>query len=294
MFTTRLAAALVAVAAISAIVLPGVASANSGSVKCDSTGIVFTYNTNFDHTTVVTETVNGATKLVTVPARTQTTDLWPLATVRASNTVGAVWSGGSIATVPLTCPVPPAAPQQPVAPPPAPPATPVVSTPTPPAPPVVTTSTPPAVVVSTTPAAATPPPVLSVIKKAGASTVAPDGTVKYSLLVTSKGGTAHGVVVCDKLPAHMTYVANKLGNATMQNGKACWTLGDLDKSITLSLTAKVDADAPAGSLTNNVTATSENAGRATSKATINVPARHGVKGKLSKRTPRKGVAGVTG
>ncbi len=31
--------------------------------------------------------------------------------------------------------------------------------------------------------------------------------MKYQLVVTSKGGTAHDVVVCDKLPAHMTYVS---------------------------------------------------------------------------------------
>jgi hypothetical protein len=52
--------------------------------------------------------------------------------------------------------------------------------------------------------------------------------------------------------------------------------------------ARVDAGAPAGSLTNNSTATSTNAGSAKAHATINVPAKHGVKGKL-KRT-----AGVTG
>jgi Flp pilus assembly protein CpaB len=74
----------------------------------------------------------------------------------------------------------------------------------------------------------------------------------------------------------------------MQNGQACWTVGDLTGSLTLSLRAKVDSGAPAGSLTNNSTATSSNAGRATAHATINVPAKHGVKGKL-KRT-----AGVTG
>ena len=45
----------------------------------------------------------------------------------------------------------------------------------------------------------------------------------------------------------------------MENGKACWAVGDLTGSRTLSLTAKVDADAPAGSLTNNATATSDNA-----------------------------------
>jgi uncharacterized repeat protein (TIGR01451 family) len=116
--------------------------------------------------------------------------------------------------------------------------------------------------------------------------IAAGSVVKYQLVVTSKGGTAHGVVVCDNLPANMTYA--KLGTATMQNGQACWTLGDLTGSITLTLRARVDSSAPAGSLTNNSTATSSNAGRAKAHATINVPAKHGVKGKL-KRT-----AGVTG
>jgi uncharacterized repeat protein (TIGR01451 family) len=269
MFTTRLAAALVAVVAISAVALPGVALANTGSVKCDSTGIVFTYNTDFGRTKVVTETVNGVTKLVTVQARTLTTDTWP---IFGTNTVGAVWSGGSIPTVTLTCP----APAPPVAPPPA--VTPPPPAVTPPAPPTV----------STTPPVPAAPPVLSLRKKAGATTVAAGANVKYQLVVTSTGGTAHGVVVCDKLPAHMTYVS--LGNATMQDGKACWTVGDLTGSLTLSLTAKVDTDAPAGSLTNNATATSNNAGRAKANATVNVPARHGVKGKLK----RNGVAGVTG
>ena len=132
---------------------------------------------------------------------------------------------------------------------------------------------------------------ISLRKSAGATTVAPGATVKYRLVVTSKGGTAHGVVVCDKLPANMTYVA--LGTATMENGKACWRVGDLTGSLTLSLTVKVDANAPAGTLTNNATATSTNAGRAKSSANVNVPARHGVKGKL-KRSPARGVAGVTG
>jgi uncharacterized repeat protein (TIGR01451 family) len=282
MFTTRLAATLVAAVAITAAALPGVASANTGSVRCDATGIVFTYNTDFGRTKVVTETVDGTTKLVTVQARTLTTDTWPLF---GTHTVGAVWSGGSIPTVTLTCPAP-AAPPPPV----------VVVTPPPPAvtppPPAVTptpvTSTPPPPVTSTTPPVSVSAPVISLRKKAGAATVAAGGTVKYRLVVTSKGGTAHGVVVCDSLPAHMTYAT--LGNATMQDGKACWTVGDLTGSLTLSLTAKVDTDAPAGSLTNNATATSSNAGKAKAHAKIDVPARHGVKGKLK----RTGVAGVTG
>jgi uncharacterized repeat protein (TIGR01451 family) len=275
MLKTRLAA-LVAAVAISALALPAIASANTGSVKCDSTGIVFTYNADFGRQKVVTETVNGVTKLVTVQAHTVTTDTWP---IFGTNTAGAVWSGGVIPTVTLTCAAPP---PPPVAPPPvAPPvAPPIVATPV--APPVVSTPvTTPAPAVVTVPA-----PRISLTKKAGASTVAAGDTIKYQLIVKSTGGTANDVVVCDKLPAHMTYVA--LGNATLQDGKACWTLGDVTGSITLSLTARVDTDSPVGALTNNATATSSNAGRAKAHATINVPARHGVKGKL-KRT-----AGVTG
>ena len=47
--------------------------------------------------------------------------------------------------------------------------------------------------------------------------------------MTAKGGTAHDVVVCDKLPAHMTFAS--LGTATIENGKACWTVGDLTGSL---------------------------------------------------------------
>ena len=84
----------------------------------------------------------------------------------------------------------------------------------------------------------------------------------------------------------MTYVS--LGTATLRERQGL--LGDRRPpgSLTLSLRREVDSDAPAGSLTNNATATSNNAGNAKANATIKVPAKHGVKGKL-KRT-----AGVTG
>jgi precorrin-6B methylase 2 len=85
----------------------------------------------------------------------------------------------------------------------------------------------------------------------------------------------------------MTYAS--LGTATLENGNACWHIGDLTGSLTLSLKAKVDVGAPAGSLTNTAKATSSNAGNAKASATVDVPAKHGVKGKL-KRT----AAGVTG
>ena len=163
---------------------------------------------------------------------------------------------------------------------------PPVAPPAPPAPPAQPVA--PPVVPATPVAPSTPstPPKITLRKRALAKTVPAGSTVRYQLVVKSTGGTAHGVVVCDKLPDHMTYVS--LGTATLQNGKACWVVGDLSGSLTLSLRARVDSDAPAGSLTNNATATSDDAGRAKADATIKVPAKHGVKGKL-KRT-----AGVTG
>jgi hypothetical protein len=276
MFTTRLAA-LVAAVAIGALALPALASANTGYVTCESTGVVFHYNTDFGRTKVVTETVNGVTRQFTVPARTAVTDTWPQF---GTLTVGATWSGGSIPTVTLHCPAPAPPPVAPPPPPPVAPPPPPVAPPAPPAPPVVTTPvTPPAVVTA-------PPPVLSLHKRALAKTVPAGSKVRYQLVVKATGGTAHDVVVCDKLPDHMTYAS--LGTATLQDGKACWMVGDLTGSLTLSLIARVDADAPAGALTNNATATSSNAGRDKSAATVKVPAKHGVKGKVSR------AAGVTG
>ena len=68
--------------------------------------------------------------------------------------------------------------------------------------------------------------------------------MRYQLVVKATGGTAQDVRVCDKLPANMTYLS--LGNATLDNGKACWYVGDLTGSLTLTLTAKVDVGTRCG------------------------------------------------
>ena len=104
------------------------------------------------------------------------------------------------------------------------------------------------------------------------------------------GGTAHDVVVCDRLPAHLTYVS--LGSATLQNGEACWDIGDLSGSRTLAFTARVDANTGAGRLVNHATATSSNAGHAKAHASIRVPASHAVKGAVRGEVVKS--AGVTG
>ena len=95
MFSKRLAL-LPIVALIALAALPSGASANTGSVKCDSTGVVFSYNANFDRATVSTETVNGETQTFTVPAHQAATHTWPACPARSI--VGAKWNGGSIPT----------------------------------------------------------------------------------------------------------------------------------------------------------------------------------------------------
>lgn len=85
------------------LIVPGIASAHSGTVTCDSRGVVFTYNANFPTTTTVTQDVSGVTKTVTVPRNTATVDIMPFtaATVVASST----WvGGGTIPPTTLTCP----------------------------------------------------------------------------------------------------------------------------------------------------------------------------------------------
>src|SRR5436305_1372900 len=191
MRTTRLAA--LPIAALIALALPGVAAANTGSVTCDSSGVVFSYHSNFDTAKVSTETVNGVTQQFTVPAHAASTHTWP--GISGTPTAGATWGGGSIPTVTLTCPpAPPVAPPPPpVAPPPppvAPPPPPVV----PPAPPVTPPVVPTAPIAPSTPA---PSPQIALKKRALANVVRAGSVVKYQLVVTSTGGTAHAVVVCD-------------------------------------------------------------------------------------------------
>ena len=63
MFKARFAIPIIGVIALS-LMLPGVASANTASVKCDSTGVVFTYNADFGRSKVSTEIVNGVSYAV--------------------------------------------------------------------------------------------------------------------------------------------------------------------------------------------------------------------------------------
>ena len=87
MYSKRFAIPIVAIAALA---FPGLASANTGSVKCDSTGVVFSYNANFNPSRVSTETVNGVSQQFTVPKWKAVTHTWP--GVTGTIVVGAKWT----------------------------------------------------------------------------------------------------------------------------------------------------------------------------------------------------------
>lgn len=137
--TTRIISILTA--AIIAAVLATPAAAHTGSVTCDTRGVVFTYQANFERDTLVTETVGQAQRIVLIHARTASTSTWP--GITGTITVGARWSIGSIPTVTLACPAAPPPPVVVTTPPPAPVAPPAPAIETPAAPPAP--ATPPAV-----------------------------------------------------------------------------------------------------------------------------------------------------
>lgn len=94
--------------------LPTIASAHTGTVTCDSRGVVFSYNNNFQNPTVSTEFVKDSTQgngnqfQVTVPAHNAFTHIIavtaPVVIASASWTDG--HSKGGIGPVTLNCPQP--------------------------------------------------------------------------------------------------------------------------------------------------------------------------------------------
>ena len=81
---------------------------------------------------------------------------------------------------------------------------------------------------------------------------------------------AVNVVVCDTLPAHMTF--SSAPGASFVGGKACWTFSRVVSggSRTMRVIAKVDADAPAGAERNLARAASPNAGTARAAAIVHI------------------------
>jgi hypothetical protein len=127
-------------ATLPVLMVSGLAQAHTGAVVCDSRGVVFSYNANFEHATTVTEHVDAATRTFAVPAHMEVSDTW--SGVTGDVVAGAHWPGGRIPDTKLHCPKPTTPP--PVTPPTTPPTTTPPTTPpttvtppaTPPAPPV--------------------------------------------------------------------------------------------------------------------------------------------------------------
>lgn len=106
----RLIAGIIAVVALA---VPVTASAHSGTVTCNTTGVVFAYHSDFPVTTTVTEHVGSITKTVTVVAHTASTDTIPGITTPPGGSIvaSATWvGGGTIPPTTLVCPGPPPAP----------------------------------------------------------------------------------------------------------------------------------------------------------------------------------------
>jgi uncharacterized repeat protein (TIGR01451 family) len=117
---------------------------------------------------------------------------------------------------------------------------------------------------------------LTLSKKADHPTVEAGDTIGFTLVLRVPGPVAAvHVVVCDMLPAHMTF--SSAPGATFVGGKACWTFSRVASGgqRKMPVVAKVDADAPAGSERNVARATSPNAGTAQAAAVVRVLAHEG-------------------
>lgn len=147
----KLLVTMIVSAFLTGVMLPSVADAHTGYVNCDSTGVVFHYNANFERDTYVLETVGEAIRVIKVEAHKASTDTWE--GIKTTVTASAKWKHGGIRPVTLTCPAPPPPPAPVVV---VPPPAPVVP---PPAPVVPVTPVVPLTPTTTTPAKAATQPV---------------------------------------------------------------------------------------------------------------------------------------
>ncbi len=117
---------------------------------------------------------------------------------------------------------------------------------------------------------------LQLTKTASRSTVDAGDQVGFTVVLRVRGPVAAAnVLMCDTLPAHMTFVSAP--GATFVGGKACWAFASLAAGArrTFHIVAHVDADAPNGVERNVARATSSNAGNAQDDAAVRVLAQHG-------------------
>jgi uncharacterized repeat protein (TIGR01451 family) len=112
---------------------------------------------------------------------------------------------------------------------------------------------------------------LTLKKTADHPTVEAGNTIGFTLVLRVPGPVAAvNVVVCDTLPAHMTF--SSAPGASFVGGKACWTFSRVVSGgrRTMRVIAKVDVDAPAGDERNAARAASPNAGTAKAAAIVHI------------------------
>jgi large repetitive protein len=108
-------------------------------------------------------------------------------------------------------------------------------------------------------------------KRLGHGPVQAGGTVRFRIEVGNSGVSgAADVVVCDRLPGTMSFVAVK--GARFVKGDACWTVAMLapGKSRGFTVVARIDAGVGAGTVRNVATAEADNAPERSAAAPVKV------------------------
>lgn len=124
-------------------------------------------------------------------------------------------------------------------------------------------------------------PRLSLKKIGKPASVRAGDAIRYTLVVKNTGSaTAHGVKVCDNLPAGLT--VSSTGSGKLSGAQVCWTVGVLAKGRSKQFTLVVIVDLTQRKrVVNKATATASDAppaGAASSTAVTLPRSRHGVAG----------------
>ncbi len=87
------------------------------------------------------------------------------------------------------------------------------------------------------------PAIVTITKDDGTATVAPNGSLTYTVTVsnTAVGSTATNLVIKDTLPAGATYVASS-NSGSMTSGDVTWNIASLAGGTSITLTVTVTAD----------------------------------------------------
>lgn len=112
---------------------------------------------------------------------------------------------------------------------------------------------------------------LRIAKAASRNAVRAGGTVRYRISVTNAGDApAREVRICDRLPGRVTIVS--AGGGRLAGGSLCWTVRSLapSRTVTRSITVRVDRDAGAGTMVNSATVTGDGGLKGSAKASVRV------------------------